>query len=188
MTYWRFKKLAESLKEVSFPKWEMPKMELPSPTITEKEFLSPDGKLKLKYSSDWLEGGEEILKILNTPSPQRIEGKTLLFLYKVSWQKYIPAFLILQELPFTDLEKILKEIKEKEEGIEIVKLEKREKESWLEIKQKKKENSLFSFYAKGRIIFGKEKSYWLSIFSLLENWPDISLEAEKILNSVEFLE
>ncbi|MBU4481222.1 hypothetical protein KKH59_02815, partial [Patescibacteria group bacterium] len=113
LTYWRFKEFKKSLSKIEPPKFEMPKTELiPQPAkIEEKEFVSPDGKLKFKYGSDWREmGGDNGLLDI---SKQQVEGaKILFFAQKLSEAN--AGFLSVQEMesaPDQTLEEIINKVK-----------------------------------------------------------------------------
>ena len=181
-TYWQFKKLAESLPEIKMPEVEIPKPEtFFQPEIEAKEFISPDGKLKFKYSSDWVEmPGEGWQEPID-------EAKILLFLTKFKIEKAAFASLIVQELDWEKglkevMEKIENEAKEKGGEIKFLDLEIGDRKANFKARYKKEEAN---FISKEKIILGKEKVYLISIFSLERFWPEFEGEAEEILNSVE---
>lgn len=187
-TYWQFKNFQNSLSEVKFPKFEMPKFEIPFFPKDEgyKEFISPDGKLKLKYSSGWMEMTKENLESFNQ---EKTKENVLFFVQKLKIEKAALAFLIVQESERgTNIEEIIEEMKketmEMEGEMEILSLEKENKGGYLEAKYKRKGSI---FHSKEKIILGENKFYVISIIALEKDWPEFKDEADEILNSIELL-
>jgi hypothetical protein len=185
-TYWQFKKLGESLPKIKIPEVEIPKPEsfLQQQTET-KEFISPDGKLKFKYSSDWMEmpkeGWQETLSS---------EAKILFLANKFKMEKSAFASLIVQELNWEKslkgvVEEMEKATKEKGGEMKILNLEIKDNQANLKARYKKEGQN---FISREKIIFEEEKIYLISIFSLERFWPEFEGEAEEILNSVQIIE
>jgi hypothetical protein len=185
-TYWQFKKMAESLPKIKIPEVEIPKPESMFQQKTEvKEFISPDGKLKFKYSSDWTEMPKE-----SWQEAISAEAKILFFANKFKIEKAAFASLVVQELSWKKdvreiIEEMGKEAKEKSGEMEILNLEIKDKGADLKARYKK-EGGL-NFISREKIILGEEKVYLISIFSLERFWPEFEIEADEILNSVEIL-
>jgi len=182
-TSWRFKNLGESLQKIKIPEVEIPNSESFLPEEKEmKEFVDPDGELKLKYSSDWME--------MPTESWQEVisaGAKTLFFAAKFKMERAAFASLVVQELGWKNdikeiVEEIEKETKEKGGEMKILNLEIKNKEAYLKARYKKEEGNYIS---KEKIILGKERVYLISIFSLERFWSEFEMEAEEILNSIE---
>lgn len=191
-TYGQFKGFRESLSKVGLPKFEMPELKLFSPQeeIGYQEFVSPDGKLKLKYSSDWMKMEKESLAKLNQEMIK--EGAKILFFgQKIKIEKVASASLVIQEINLggKSLEEIIEEMKEdvrKKEGeVEITQLKIKEKEAYLEAEYKREEGTIFN--SKERILLSGEKAYSIAIFALDYHWPEFEEEANEILDSVQIV-
>ncbi|MBZ9578245.1 hypothetical protein KJA14_00015 [Patescibacteria group bacterium] len=189
ITYWHFKNWRKSLSEVEMPKFEMPEFEFPSKEEEGyKEFISSDGKLKMKYSADWMEMKSEIFEGFT----QEDKGKTLFFAQKFELEKAAQAFLTIQELSLGEekgfeeiIEKMKRDIEEKEGEMEILKLEIENKTAIFEAGYKGKTG--YPLHSKEKIILNKEKTYLISFFTFEKNWPDLQQEAEEIINSTTLL-
>lgn len=194
LSYWNIKRFQNSLSEGG--KIELPKIEVPdinsifSPEGTkEKEFVSSDGKLKFKYTSDWMELPKDVSKNL---LPE--EGtKILLYLQKIKLKEGGASFLIVQEIDFDQkklsLEKLVEELKKNVEKkgatMEIISFEKKEKEGVLEIIYRVGKTT--SLRSKEKIIENEGKFYIVSIFSSEKDWGIFKEEIEEILNSVQLV-
>lgn len=189
-THWHFKNWRKALSEAEMPKFEMPEFEIPSKKEEGyKEWISPDGKLKMEYSADWMGMKKEMFEGFT----QEGKGKTLFFAQKFETEKAAQAFLIVQELN-------LEEEKEIEEIIEGMKKDVEEKEGEMEILKLEIENKTAIFEAsytgktglplrsKEKIILNKEKAYLISFSTFEKNWQDFQKEAEEIINSTTLLE
>lgn len=190
VTYWQFKKGAEELGKVKMPdiKLEIPKTDSlfgETGNKEEKTFVSEDGKLELKYPSEWIE--MEGLKMLN-PELIKKEAKILLFLQKISLTELTPTFLIVQELgEIKNLAELIEEMKrgakENETKMEIVKSEESPNQTDLEIEYQKKEG--YNLRARQRIIFLPDKTYLIIFATLEENWERFVPEANSIFDSIK---
>jgi len=183
--YWQFKKLGEALPAIRIPEVEIPKPELFFRPETEiKEFMTPDGKLKFKYSSDWMEMPKEgWQKMINA------EAKILFFATKFKIEKAAFSSLSVQELTWDKslpevIEKIKEKIRARDGEMKILNLEIKDKEANLKARYKKEWGD---FISREKIILGEGKVYLISIFSLEIFWPEFEKEAEEILNSVEII-
>ncbi|MFQ6049466.1 MAG: hypothetical protein ACE5J0_00255 [Candidatus Paceibacterales bacterium] len=193
-THWQFKNFHKSLSGIEFPKFEMPKLELPPLQESEgagyKEFVSPDGKLKLKYSSDWME-----MKGLEKLNQETIKerAKILLFAQKFRLEKAAFASLVIQELSLEKekkLEKVIEEMKKEteEKGIEmeVLKLETKDKEANLEAKYKKERGSVL--HSKEKIILSENKAYLITFVALDRDWSEFEKEIGEILSSAQIID
>jgi len=184
-TYWQFKRLSEAMPKIKKPEVEIPKPESIFQQKTEiKEFISPDGKLKFKYSSDWIEMPKESWQEINA------EAKVLFFANKFKLEKAALASLIVQELDLEKeksvkeiVEEIEKEVKAKNGEMEILNLEIKDKEADLKIKYKKETGPIF--VSKEKIILGDNKFYLISIFALEKDWLEFENETNEIFNSIQ---
>jgi len=189
-TYWHFKNWRKSLSEAEMPKFEMPKFEIPSKKEEDyKEWISQDGKLKMKYPADWMEMKKEIFEGFT----QEDKGKTLFFAQKFELEKAAQAFLTVQELNLEEengieeiIEEMKKNVEEKEGEMEILKLEIEDKTAVFEASYKGKTG--FPLRSKEKIILNEKKGYLISFSTFEKNWPDLQKEAEEIINSAILLE
>jgi len=189
ITYWQFKGLQKPLTKVELPKFKMPEIS------TElwlgekeglKEWISPDGKLKMKYPAYWIEMEESSLKNFFQP----VEGaEILLFAYRFKLENLTNlVFLVIQKLNSEkNLEKIIEEIKgtAKEKGIEIINLKIEENRVELETEYQSKTGDIF--YSKEKLILAGENLYLISVFSPKKNWTQIEGEANEILSSIQLV-
>lgn len=205
---WHIRRLQESLSRIGFPKFEEMKPEQlqelfrnlkgEDPTeISYKDFISPDGRLKITYSADWLEVKDE--KILGkTTQMERVEKyglKTLFLAQKLRKEKI--AQLIISELNFDKqkgFENIIEEMKEvnRQQGweMEIIKSEIKEKENILEAKYRKPER--YDVHSKEKILLldpenEKRKVYLIAVITLDRDWQEFTEEAEGVINSAQLL-
>jgi hypothetical protein len=193
-TYWQFRNFQKSLSKIVIPKFEIPKFEIKLPTEKRetKEFISPDGKLKLKFSTDWIELSASILEALNKEAVK--EGaKILLYAQKMNLEKKAFASLVVQEVEIKEdanleelIEKLKKENKEKGVEMEIIASEIKGREGIIEAEYKRKEGIIF--HSKTKVILEKNKCWLITIFSLKQDWINFKEEANEILNSVEILQ
>ena len=193
ISYWRFKNFQEAWPEIELPKLEMPEIKLENLLFPEKEgyreWISPDGKLKLKYSANWLKMDKAFLGQLGQVKTVLVEMEFLFFAYQFKIKEQALASLIVGEItPKKSLEEIKKEIEEniKREGGEI-------KITILEIKDEKVKLEMVSrhpgrpnFFSKGKIVFGDDKNYLIFITTPEKDWPKFEKEVEKIFKSVQF--
>jgi len=192
--YWQFRTFQKSLSqvgEIQFPKFEMPNIEelLSSKNKEKKEFVSPDNKIKLKYSSTWIELDPETLEQMNKEAVKE-EGEILFFAQKFKLEKAALAFLTVQEISKKEksiegfIETMKKETEEKGSKMEVIDLETKEGMASLEAKYQKEKSP--PFHSKAKIFFTKDKIYLISIFSLEKDWQEFEKETDEILNSIQF--
>ena len=189
VTFWQFNNSRRALSEVKLPSFEMPKVEIPLFPEGEKkkEFISPDGKLKLEHHSDWMETPKESLENLNEEPIK--EGGVLFLAQKFKLEKTAFAILIVQELEKKEnIEELIEGFKNatKEKGgeIEIISLNIKENDGYFEAKYKR-EDSIFR--SKEKIIFRGDKFYLISIFALEKDWSEFESEANEILGSAQLI-
>lgn len=191
-TFWNFKNWGKSLEKVELPKFEMPKLEF-SPQKTEgyKEFISPDGKLKMSYPSDWTVMDNQFLE--SSQSQVTMKGKVLFIAQKFSWNTAGLAILSVQELNFEPekrteeiLETLKEESKQKEGEMEILKSEIEDREVFFEAKYKRGAN--LDLHSEEKVIITEGKTYLVSFFTSKKDWAAFQKEGEDILNTVQLLE
>ncbi len=195
--YWNFKNFKESYSDLDLPKLEMPEFNISTPqeNIKKREFISADGKLKMTYTSDWIELPKESLEQLT----QQATAKNSVVLFsaqKLDLEQSSFASLIVQEL---NLESTTTSINNPEEIIKLMKKETEEKKGEMEVinststdnqtlfEAKYKQGDIVMFYSKEKIIIN-EKIYLISFIASYKDWPDLEQEAEKIISSVQLIE
>lgn len=192
ITSWQLKSFGENLAKSDIPKFEMPSSEslLFPEYVGEQEFVSPDGKLKLKYPSDWMRGDENLLEYFNQEIIKE-EAEILFFGQKLNVKEKTFASLVIQKFSFpkeetteTIIQKLKDDSKEKGSEMEIVKIEEKEKEIVFEAQYKKQGEP--DLYSKEKIIRSGEDNYLITFITLSNTWPDFKEEASRILDSTEF--
>ena len=186
---WQFKSFKGSMSEIELPELKMPDADLelfPEESTEYKEFVSPDGKLKLTYLADWTEIEGEATKAFEQELIE--EAKSLFFAQKLKIKNRVFAFLLVRELNLgNDLEKIIEEIKkgveEKGGGMEIANLEIKEGEASFEAQYKKDGNFIFS--SKEKIFLGEDKCFLIMFMSLNNDWTGFEKEIKEIFDSVQ---
>lgn len=188
-TYWNFKNWRKSLKEVEMPKFEMPKFEPFPKKEGSKEWVSPDGKLKITYPADWMEMD---IRVLENYIQRELEEKPLFLAQKFSIEKAAFAFLTVNKLKFEEnsgieevLEKMKEDVKKREGEIEVLKLETKDKEAIFEAKYKGKDGP--TFQSKEKMII-EEEVYLISFFAFEKDFPKFQNEAVEIINSAQLVE
>ncbi|XOA42701.1 MAG: hypothetical protein ACKKMO_02725 [Candidatus Nealsonbacteria bacterium] len=196
ITWKRFETLQKpfSLYETKLPKFEMPKFEsfFSQEDNGSEEFVSPDGKLKLKYPSNWIKMEKESLETFNKEIA-REGAKNLFFAQKFKIKENTLAILIVQELTLekeTSLEEIIEEMKEKtkeKDGeMEIEKSEFDDKIVYLEVKYKRDETPIL--YSKEKIILEEDKAYLITFLNPNNNWSGFEEEINEIFNSIQIID
>lgn len=190
--YWRAKTWQEDLKKVfssSKINFDFEETNFDSffnqGEITQKEFISPDGKLKIDYSSDWIESQKNELESL-TQSFLQEKAKFILLARKIDTREGV-ALLIVQEIEreSESLPEIIEKMKEKSEKMEIINSNIEEKEAYIELIYKKDSSS---FQSKERFILGDQKVYLIAILAQEQDWGEFKEETEKILTSARIIE
>lgn len=213
VTYWHFQKPREPL-EIEAPKFEMPEMnfdfdqvnwsdfEMPITDFDReegssqeseggKEWASPDGKLRLVYTDNWVPMQEAFLNTGAIMGTMLLEEEVLFVAYhpEVAGGSF-PTLTVGLVDPEKTLEEIVALIEQNlERGggeTEIVTLESEDDITDIEIILKYP--GYLDFYSKGKIIFTKEKTYLIFFTVPQQVWPQFEEEAKKILGSVELLE
>jgi hypothetical protein len=192
---WQIAKLKKSLSQPLFKELEkMPFEEIQKKFFGEtsdyKEFVSPDGKLKLKYLADWIEMDKGFLETFNQEIIKK-GAKILFFTQKLKIKTGSIAYLVIQELEkekWRGLDEIIegmkKETKEKGAEIEIVKVDK--EGGIIEAKFKKANQPEIRFSEK--IVEGKEKIYLIAFLTFEKNWEEFQSEMNSIFDSVQLIQ
>jgi len=195
-SYWQLKRFGQSLSEISFPKIEMPetKLELEgfssSGKENKQEWLSPDGKLELVYSANWLAMNETFSEYFGQTQTALAETEILFFAYQFKTEEQALAFLIVGKTsPEKSSEEIIKGIEQntQEQGgeIEVAILETEDDVAWVEMTSKYPNQSIF--YSKGKIIFSDEGTYLIISSASQTDWPKFEQEAQEILDSAQLV-
>jgi len=190
ITYWQFKSFQESLSKVEVSKFETPEISTElwlGEKEGYKEFITPDGKLKMKYPAYWLEMEESSLKNFFQTTE---EAEILLFAYRFKLKNLTDlVFLAVQKLNSEkNLEKVIEEAERdaKERGVEIINLKIEENQAEFEEEYQSKTGGIF--YLKEKLILAGENIYSISILSPEKNWSQIEKEANEILDSVQIIQ
>ena len=192
-TSWYFKNLLKPLSTADLPKFEIPEFDPFSSQETKgyTELISPDGKLKLKYPSQWIKMTPDTLEKLNRALIDE-KAKNLLFVQGIKVETGDLVFLMIQEL-------ILEEKNGLEEIIETIKERVKEQGGKAEISNLKIEDKIAYFegkfegenpppvYLKEKIILTDNKVYLVILFNLKNNWSGFEREISEILNSFQLL-
>jgi len=194
VSYGQFKKFGQSLNEISFPKIEIPEINLEEIFISEKEgdreWVSPDGKLKLTYSANWMETDQTFLEYFGQTGISLAKTDLLLFAYQFDLKKQNLALLTVNKnIDQESLEEILEEMERnvEEQGGEI-KIDASETENgivWLKIISKFPDQP--NFYSKGKVLFNENEIYLVIFTSYQADWPKFEQEAQEILNSAHLV-
>ncbi|MFH1509581.1 MAG: hypothetical protein ABID67_00310 [Candidatus Nealsonbacteria bacterium] len=188
-SYWRFNDFNKSLSEINLPEINFPETNLEDFLQTEEdyqEWISPDERLKLRYSTKWKSTND----FLSLASDQ-IEVSDILFsAYQLKVKEQTLVFLTINEFNSKKtleeiIEKIEQDAEEQDGKIEIINVENEEEIAWIEISSKRSGSP--DFYSKGKFIFDKEKTYLIIFTTQQVYWSKFKEEANKILNSMELL-
>jgi hypothetical protein len=165
--------------------------------ITQKEFKSPDGKLKMNYRSDWFEIKEKTMFEMIIPK-ERFEkyGAETIFLAQKIGKKMF-AHLEVSKMSLggkKNFEEIIEMMKQdnREKGweMEILKSEIKEKEMIFEAKYKKTGQEDIHSLEKmlSYELEGERKVYLVSFICFETNWQGFEREATEIINSAQLIE
>ena len=188
-TSWYFKKLLKPLSTADLPEFEMPELDPFSFQETKDytEFISPDGKMKLKYPSHWIKMTPDTLRKINQALVSE-RAESLLFVQGIKIETGGFIFLIVQKL-------ILEEEKTLEEIIETIEEEAVEQGSEIKISNLKIEDKVAyfegkfeedpPFYLKEKIVSLENKAYLISLFNFKNDWSEFEKELDEILGSVQ---
>jgi hypothetical protein len=191
ITSWQLKNFGENLATSDIPKFEMPNLEsLLFPERGEdQEFISPDGKLKLKYPSDWMRGDKSLLEYFNQEIIKE-EAKILFFGQKLDVKKGTFASLVIQKFTFLEketgaiIQKFKDDSRERGSEMEAMKIEEKEKEVIFEAQYTKQGEP--DLYSKEKMIRNGEENYLITFITLASSWSNFEEEANQILDSVNF--
>jgi len=196
---WQTKKLLETFYGIEAPKFEFLKnevgylVETKVETKEEREFISPDGKLKFRYPADWKEMRIQGLEKMFLPQEVGEMINPLFFAKKTEKRELTFAFLAVKELILEEEitpEKIIEKIEEHHQqrrGIKILKLEQKNGKITFEGTQTKFLE--YELFQKGKLLPTEEKKIYLVIFTVFgRRLPNLQEEIEQTLDSIELLE
>ena len=193
-SYWRFQKPSGSLPGIKLPEIKTPETSLEELTLPAKEsyqeWVSPDGKLKLTYSNRWIPMNEAFLEYGREAGIMLTKSEILFFAYQAKLEKQTFSFLTVnaidsQKKPEEVVEEIKQTAEEQDGEIEITILKTENGTAWLEMISRYPNQP--SFYSKGKVILGNEKTYLIVLTSPQKDWPQFKEEAEEVLNSAQLL-
>lgn len=155
-----------------------------------KEFVSPDGKLKLSYPSSWLEVEGENLNDLQ----EKAESHGLKFLFLAQNLNLAEFGQTLVHEGYFDYQEEFEQIIEKmkqvnqEQGwdMQVINLEIKDEEAVFEAKYQKTDR--YSLRSKEKIILietieGKKKMGLIAFIVFDKNWPDFKEQADFVISS-----
>jgi hypothetical protein len=160
-----------------------------------KEFVSPDGKFKIKYPSNWIRLG---IENLGGPVSKEFEKKYQLefFLFALKYDPKKTGQLLAGQLIVNSeigIEEILEEEKNlyKQNGceMEILNSQKEDGKTIFEIKYRRTgsvRHSLEKFFQV--VENGQKKIYWAEILTEEKDWKDLKGEVKEILETAELVE
>jgi hypothetical protein len=162
-----------------------------------KEFITPDNKLKLVYSSDWIEMESKNLgEAFLGERVEKYNSELLFFTIKGQIKSF--GQLMVEEMvvePEKEFEEIINEMKESnlQQGweMEIINSETNKNEITFEAKYQKPDR--LDVHSKERLVFlePKEKQrkvYSVAFIALDKDWEEFSQEADSIFNSIQLLQ
>lgn len=156
-----------------------------------EEFISPDGKLKIKYPGSWLVAENQGLLAAATPQEwqEKYNLETIFLAQYFKADQF--AQLMVQEGVFDISNKeIIAEMKkinqEQELSMEIVKSDIRDDKTVFEARHSTTGSP--NLYSQEAILSVGEKTYLIAFITLEKNWPEFTEEADFILNSVQIVQ
>ena len=162
--------------------------------IEYKEFISPDSKLKMNYSADWIKMQSQDLKSAFKEEQKIYNPETLFAAQKISAKGFTQ--LVIYRLNFVDqnIEEIIEKMKEanlkQEWTMEIINSSIQEKEAVFDAIY---QGSTNNFRSKEKIIILEEKDqetkfYLIAFIAFEEEWIELKKEAEDVINSAQLIE
>lgn len=157
---------------------------------TYKEFIDPDGKLKIQYPSSWfVVENESLFSVLTSKDwKEKYDLKTLFLVQSFEMGKF--AQLIVQEGVFDiPTEEIIEEMekinREQELNMEIIKSDIQNDKAIFEARYLTTNSP--NLYSKEEILLIGEKTYLIAFIALEQDWPALSEQADFILNSAQII-
>jgi hypothetical protein len=199
-----FKYLGEQqLKKLGIPLENLPPVKLEEikpemfkeETGNYKEFISPDGKIKIKYPSNWIEIKGEILeKITSEEYRKKYQLETLFSAQKFKIDGGFAQLVVSKGIfgAETSFEEIIKDMKEENQKkgwkMEILQSEEKNSETIFEAIYKKAER--YDVHSKEKIVFleqkeGKKETYFIAFLTLERYWQNFKDEADFIISSIQ---
>lgn len=192
ITYQQFKGFREISSEIDLPEFKMPEFNLSNlqENTENKEFISPDNKLRIEYPSSWLVLPKEGLENLNQEIV-KINSEILFFAQKFNLQDATFISLAIQKLHLEegqDLETVIyqmeEDAKKEEKNGEILQSKINDKNAYLETRYKKEGEA--TFITKEKAILHENEVYIITFIAQEKNWSIFEEEVEEIFNSIQF--
>jgi len=192
----QIKKFQSSDYELSWPGLEVPDLDWFDEQInqqekTYKEFVGSDGKLSLKYGSDWIETDAQTLNELMQASEETNpdNAKTIFLAQKVLEDGSFMQMIVSEA--YWDIgngaEEIIQKIKAAagtEWEITVLKLDTIENGIFFEAVYQKSDDS--QLYSKEKILFdGQGKYFLIEFFATEKVWQQLEEEGDEIFNSIQ---
>ena len=168
----------------------------PNKEILDKEFVGPDGKMKLSYSSDWEKVSDEnfLSNVFSEKTTEEYNLKILFFAHylksKIFSQLYVAEGYLGNETSSEEIINLFKRSGEEENfNVTIINQELEGNRFIFEFVCEKENYPSYRF--KELIIISEEKeskSYFITFAGPEKDWPKIKDRADNILNSVEIID
>ncbi|MFH1423407.1 MAG: hypothetical protein ABIG29_00415 [Candidatus Nealsonbacteria bacterium] len=156
------------------------------------EFISPDGKLKLKYPADWLviEGSEFLEMTFPQDWKENYDLKTLFLGQKFQVDGFAQVIVYQGNFNFPIseiIEKMHNTNREQGWQVTITDSEIEEKTGVFEARSVIPQS--YTLHSKEKIIKeGEKNTYLIAFISLEQDWPEFSEEADLLLNSARIVQ
>ena len=175
------------------PSPDLSSSDLEQSKTTQKIFISPDGKLKIQYSSAWIEINKETLQ---QTGPQQYNLKHLLILQKFEASKGIAQFVISEGVTEESetLETIIDAMKETNQvqGWEMKIIDSKSENNSLDFEANYSNPGAANLHSKEKIVFLSEeehKKFFLLAFIVPEtSWLKYKQETANIFEFVEIVQ
>lgn len=164
--------------------------------LLDKEFISPDGKIKINYSSDWEETKDE--NLLEKVFPEKTKGKynlKVLFLAHYLKSKVFSQIYIAEGYfgDATNSEEIIDIFKQsgQEENLNVIIINQELKDNKFIFEFICEKEGFSSLHFKQLVVLPKkteDKSYLVAFVGPEKDWLRIKDRADNVINSVEIID
>lgn len=185
---WQIQRSMKSLPVAFQELQKLPREELQNKFFGEateyKEFITPDGNLKIRYLADWIEGGKETIESFGL-GEERMKGEMIFYGQKFKMTGL--AFLFIQKFRLEEgenFEELIEKIKNDIKGIEVVNLDL--EKGIFEAKYKREE--FLELHSLEKFLSKEKEGYLVSFLTFEQIWGTFEKEAREIIESCQILE